>query len=149
MDFVTFEIAKKLKEKGFDWEESPFYSEQDRDEWKHKNSYEIPNPTYNKDIPFDSETQTMVAPHISIQKAMKWLRNEKKLHIGPCILADTDTDADGKIINEYVYWSFSVTNIETGDMIYFDNYEHIDDKRFDSYEEAVYAGIEYCLDNLI
>ena len=62
--------------------------------------------------------------------------------------ADADTDADGRVINEYIYWSFSITSIETGDMIYFE-YEHIDDKRFDYYEQAVLAGIEYVLDNLI
>ncbi len=33
-------------------------------------------------------------------------------------------------------------------MIYFE-YEHIDDKRFDSYEQAALAGISYVLDNLI
>ena len=27
-DYVSFETAKLLKEKGFDWDESPFYSEQ-------------------------------------------------------------------------------------------------------------------------
>lgn len=71
---------------------------------------------------------TIDAPTIS--QVLKWLRDEKKLYIEPCILADHDADVDGKIINEYTYWSFSVTSIETGDMIYFE-YEHIDDKRFD------------------
>lgn len=33
-DYVSFQTAKLLKEKGFDWPESPFYSEQDRDEWR-------------------------------------------------------------------------------------------------------------------
>ena len=31
-------------------------------------------------------------------------------------------------------------------MIYYE-YEHVDDKRFDSYEQAAIAGIEYVLDN--
>ena len=80
-DYVSFETAKLLKEKGFDWEESPFYSEQDRDEWIQNNSYKIPNPNYNADIPFDSETITMVAPHVSIQKAVKWLRDVHNLSV--------------------------------------------------------------------
>ena len=124
MDFVTFEIAKKLKEKGFDWETREIYE---------RNTLACRYEDY---------------PKPTISQALKWLRNEKKLYIEPCILADGDTDADGKIINEYVYWSFSVISIETGDMIYFE-YEHIDDKRFDSYEQAVLAGIEYVIDNLI
>lgn len=83
-----------------------------------------------------------------IYDVLKWLREEKKLHIEPCILADADTDADGKVINEFTYWSFSIVSIATGDMIYFE-YEHIDDMRFDSYEQATLAGIEYVLYNLI
>ena len=55
-----------------------------------------------------------------IYDVLKWLREEKKIHVEPCILADADIDADGKVINEYTYWSFSVTHIETGDMIYFE-----------------------------
>lgn len=88
-------------------------------------------------------------PLPKIGDALKWLRDEKKLYVEPCILADADTDADGKVITEYTYWSFSITHIETGDMIYFEYEQHIDDKRFDSYEEAALAGIEYILNNLI
>ena len=61
-DYVSFETAKLLKEKGFDWDESPFYSEQDRDEWRQNNNYTISNKSYNPDLPFDSETITIIAP---------------------------------------------------------------------------------------
>lgn len=137
MEICGFEIAKKLKEKGFRERTFGFYL------------LPIKLPQYpltyitgnhNKEDDFYS------APTIS--QVLKWLREEKKIHVEPCILADADIDADGKVINEYTYWSFSVTHIETGDMIYFE-YERIDDKRFDSYELAALAGIEYCLDNLI
>ena len=66
-DYVSFEVAKLLKEKGFNWEQSPFYSEQDRDEWVQNNNYNIPNPNYDETIPFDSETLNVVAPHVSLQ----------------------------------------------------------------------------------
>ena len=69
----------------------------------------------------------------TISQVLKWLREEKKIHIEPCILVDGDTDADGKII----------TYIESGDIIYFE------DKRFNSFEEAALVGIEYTLNNLI
>lgn len=150
MEFVTFEIAKKLKEKGFTCElpfamynelgkfcllttSAPYYVSSSGQKYREYYDYD------------DFDDKDCVCPTIS--QVLQWLREEKKIHIGPCILADTDTDADGKIINESVYWSFSVTSIETGDMIYFE-YEHIDDKRFDSYEQAALAGIEYCLENL-
>ena len=53
-DYVSFETAKLLKEKGFDWIESPFYSEQDIDEWKQNACYSIQNPYYNENNPFDT-----------------------------------------------------------------------------------------------
>lgn len=152
MDFVTFEIANKLKEKGFKEKCVAYY-------WEKINEH-TPAFVVEDNIPEDgiclldllsnhnqAEWSCFIdAPTIS--QVLKWLREEKKLHIEPCVLADSDTDADNKIINEYTYWSFSIISIETGDMIYFE-YEHIDDKRFDTYEQAVLAGIEYVLDNLI
>lgn len=132
--FVTFEKAKKLKEKGFNEPCYKYYQKGvlDSDDCWNR---------YNK-----GTANRCSAPTIS--QVLKWLREEKKIHIEPCILADADTDADGKVINEYIYWSFCITSIESGDMIYFE-YEHIDDRRFNSFEEAALAGIEYALDNLI
>lgn len=134
-DCVTFEIAQKLKEKGYPLlrvikqNGNPIIYDlpKNHPNWQNCNAYYIP----------------------TISQVLKWLRDEKKLYVEPCILADADTDADGKVITEYTYWSFSITHIETGDMIYFEYEQHIDDKRFDSYEEAALAGIEYILNNLI
>jgi hypothetical protein len=149
-DFVTFELAKKLKEKGFDCSE-PFamYNELGVFHKLYSSAdfivgYSVKCRDYYDYEDFDD--RDYVCPTIS--QVLKWLREEKSIFVEPCVLADADTDADGKVINEYTYWSFTVTNIETGDMIYFE-YERIDDKRFDSYEQAAIAGIEYCLDNLI
>lgn len=142
-DFVSFELAKKLKEKGF---RKPCVATYDKDGMLGYNYFQ---PQSIRAVSFDDclclGDDCLTAPTIS--QVLKWLR-EKSIFVEPCILTDFDIDADGKVINEYTYWSFSVTNIETGDMIYFE-YEHVDDKRFDSYEQASIAGIEYCLDNLI
>lgn len=141
MEFVSFELAKKLKEKGYPQhiaDDAYITDNYGEDEYNIGDRLPIPIiPDYMDDVS---------APTIS--QVLKWLREEKDIHIEPCILADADTDADGKVINEYTYWSFSIYSIETGDMIYFE-YEHIDDKRFNSYEQAAIAGIEYVLDNLI
>lgn len=143
MDFVNFDLAKKLKEKGFPQvkrDALAMYNEEG--EWfslaKNLDEFE-----YSFE---DFDDRDCVCPTIS--QVLKWLREEHKVYIEPCILADCDTDADNKVINTYTYWSFSITNIETGDMIYYE-YEHIDDKRFNSYEQAAIAGISYVLDNLI
>lgn len=145
-DFVSYELAVKLKKKGFKKECLCYYIGNDL-------VYNIESPIINNQLWFCHNKYDNIwhrdnidAPTIS--QVLKWLRKEKKIHIEPCILADKDIDADGKVINEYTYWSFSVTHIETGDMIYFE-YESIEDKRFDSYEQTALAGIEYVIDNLI
>lgn len=145
-DYVSIETAKLLKEKGYDWEESPFYSEQDRDEWRHNNSYEIPNPTYNKDIPFDSEIQIMVAPHISIQMAMKWLREVHNLVI--CVeIGNENYKGNTDYSNpDRWYWFFDITN-KKGVVI--DTESDYILKEYSSYEESCEAAIKYCLENLI
>lgn len=143
-DYVSFETAKLLKEKGYDWEESPFYSEQDKDEWRYNNSYEIPNPTYNKDIPFDSETQTMVAPHISIQLAMKWLREVHNLfveiHYATALILQPHTTIYFEIFYMSLDYTTSGKNMLPDDYII---------EYYTSYEEACEAAIKYCLENLI
>lgn len=150
-EFVKFELSKKLEEKGFVCD-LPFAMYNELGQFallttsapirRAESGY-----TYRDYYAYvDFDENDFIAPTIS--QVLKWLREVKKLYVEPCILADADTDADGKVINEYTYWSFSIKNIETGGMIYFE-YEHIDDKRFDSYEESAINGIDYVLDNLI
>lgn len=141
---VPFEISKKLQEKGFKEECLCHYVGVDL-------VYNIESPIANNQLWFCHNKYDNIwhrghvdAPTIS--QILKWLREEKKIYVEPCILADTDTN--DRITKEYPYWSFSITNIETGDRIYFE-YEHIDDKKFDSYEQAALAGIEYVIDNIL
>lgn len=150
MDFVTFEITLKLREKGFREECIAYYHTDgellyNRDQYRGGN-YKSLLRSYNSLPKNPIGCEQIDAPTIS--QVLKWLREKKKIHIEPCILADADTDADGKVIKEFTYWSFSIVSIATGDMIYFE-YEHIDDMRFDSYEQAALAGIEHVLYNLI
>lgn len=120
-EFVSFELAKKLKEKGF------------RDKC-YKHYYpDSPDWFLSSYLECDNYSSYVDAPTIS--QALKWLREEKKIHIEPSVLAGAD----------YVYWIFGVTDIENGAMMYF-AYGNSDDKRFDSYEQAALAGIEYALD---
>lgn len=135
-DYVSFEIAKLLKEKGFDWCESPFYSEQDRDEWRQNNSYTIPNMLYDPDLPFDSETLTLVAPHVSIQMAMKWLREVHHLVIQ---IEFIDFLEHGEV------WLYSIIERKTIKQLT-DRDENFTEH---SYEEACESAIKYCLENLI
>lgn len=135
-DYCSFETAKLLKEKGFDWCESPFYSEQDRGEWIQHNNYAIPNPAYNPDIPFDWESLPVVAPHVSLQMAMKWLRE-----VHHCVICITPLTfhCDG-IVSKWGYCIWADDNTEVDE----DN-----TPEFDTYEDTCEAAIKYCLENLI
>lgn len=126
-DYVSSDIAKLLREKGFDWDDSPFSSEQEKDEWIQNNSYSIPNPNYNADIPFDSETLTMVAPHISLQKAMKWLRVVHNIDICafPCYY-------------NYNSWGYDCQIFKNKDLL-------LSLTQFSSFEKAVETAVEVAL----
>lgn len=132
-DYVSFETAKLLKEKGFDWEWSPFYSEQDKDEWNKNNNYNIPNPNYDATIPFDSETLNVVVPHVSLQMVMKWLRNTHNIDI------IVPPQYDG------IKWTYSAIIFKL--LIPCIEIRLNDNK--DKKEEACEAAIKYCLENLI
>jgi hypothetical protein len=130
-DLVTFEIAKKLKEKGFREECFARYYCSDKAYFE-RNSYH-PNTEsifycYNNDE--DLSRFYIDAPTIS--QVLKWLREEKNIILTPnpsyfegdcCLGWDCDVWASG-------------------------NYDYccVDYK---TYEQAAIAGIEYVLDNLI
>lgn len=141
-DFVTFEIAKKLKEKGF--------------------SCEIPFAMYNEIACFcllttaapmtvcasgfkyreyydyeDFDEHDYIAPTIS--QVLKWLREEKKIQIG------IDIYDDG--------WFFDIASFYKEDTgvyeIKLPYKSSAVTPAYDSFEQASLAGIEYVLDNLI
>jgi hypothetical protein len=149
-DFVTFELAKKLKEKGFDCSE-PFamYNELGVFHKLYSSAdfivgYSIKCRDYYDYEDFDD--RDYVCPTIS--QVLKWLREEKKIHITILVITDFSTDADNNICEEWSFWSFYVTNLNDGSAIY-DDCQRIDSIEHQSYEESAIAGIEYVLDNLI
>ena len=130
MEFISFELAKKLKEKGFKMEYPfamynelgvfhPLYSSVGIDE-----SYEYYN--FNE--------HDVIAPTIS--QVLKWLREEKNIHI---IVEISDSG-----------WYFTLypnARWENGKLKsdkYIMSFKHKV-----SYEQSALAGIEYVLDKLI
>ena len=136
-DFVSFEIAKKLKEKGFPQHiTEDAYIIDNYSEEKYNIGDRLPIqyvPDYMADV---------AAPTIS--QVLKWLRNTHKLFISPCVITDYQDDFH----RDTTYWSFIVVNIESGDAIYRE-YERVTEKRYESYEQAAIAGVNYCLENMI
>ena len=130
-DHVTFEIAKKLKEKGFNIPSYFYYRTDD----KFLHNAVVGKPlVYNDKI----DDEVIIAP--TTTQVLKWLRKEKKISIEPGIHCSLKWVCgiygfnDG--IDDFTPYSNDVIN-DTVCILY------------DSYEQAALAGIEYVLDNLI
>jgi hypothetical protein len=127
-DFVPFEIAQKLKEKGYPLlrvikqrgEPIIYDLPKNHPNWQNCNAYYIP----------------------TISQVLKWLREEKKIYIGisymPKIINETG------ILNDFYYPTFQ--KIGLFEPMFFIG----ENNTYDSYEKAAIAGIKYVLDkNLI
>jgi hypothetical protein len=117
-DYVSFEMAKLLVRKGFD-----FNAE-----------YESYYTLEGVIVYFKDKTQDInIAPRITLQMAMKWLRGVHNTNIDIVSVWNQ---------KRFEYQVFIVTP---------ENAKHcyVDEKLYLSYEKAAEAGIKYCLDNLI
>ena len=120
-DYVSFEVAKLLKDKGFD--ECPLFRYDDCGQLWVKGGY---NKTLKWHFP---------AP--TLQMALKWLRIKHNIGIFPstyCLLKD------GKLTHPY---GTCITDLVTYEII-------VDDcLPAETYEEAIENALIYCLKNLI
>ena len=133
-DFVPYELAVKLKEKGF--REKCLYRYRNYSKTLHPNQVETEFARkieyseffkcYNSYIDNDVDAPT-------ISQVLKWLREEKKIFID----IRTSIDLNGKEHFSY-YIIHNKVSIREG-------YTDFDWK----FELAALAGVNYCLDNLI
>lgn len=121
-DYVSFETAKLLKEKGFDEDCSRFYMPNGNGRWKYEHYHD-----------FD-RSERIECP--TIQMAMKWLRDVHKKVIN---VEYIDFLEHGEV------WSYSVLDRNT----FHEFTEKSESFTEHSYEEACEEGIKYCLKNLI
>ena len=125
-DFVTFELAKKLKEKGFKEKVIKYYG-------KHENMFDCHPPLDMNDCGYRCSAPT-------ISQVLKWLRKEHHLHfevVGAAYgynLIISDTPDKGGTDRYYSHMNDDGPN---------------DGGAWDKYEDCVLYGIEYVLDNLI
>ena len=128
-DYVSFETAKLLKEKGFDEPCSNRYYE------THSGFDLGLDPGYTnshwEDLYKNMGVRNYSAP--TIQMAMKWLRNVHNIHF----VVEPFTHDGNKI-----YYGVNVLDKDLVTVIY----ENLEDN---TYEQACEAGIRYCLENLI
>ena len=137
-DFVPFELAVKLKEKGFRELCLAYYTNDDTlyYNYSHKAgaSYTDCYLSHNL-MPKDFVSGKFVdAP--SISQVLKWLREEKKIHI----IVEIADSGWYYTIYPNIRWENGKLKSDTYIMSF---------KNKDSYEQAALAGIEYVLGNLI
>ena len=126
-DFVSFELAKKLKEKGYPQKPDnmncmPYY------EYDEVANYIALCNEIVWHMSTEPRDNIFAAP--AIHKVLKWLREEKKQHIGVVL---TTMDFYKPIICKCEIFGARIDNLPPRC----------------SYEQAAIDGITYCLDNLI
>ena len=120
-DFITYESAKKLKEKGFDWQTF---------DW-----YDMAGNFCKGFMPRELMCREYYAPTIS--QVLKWLREEKLILIGLSPMQEYGGD-------EVIEWCSTVYKADKqGGLSWQEEFY------YQSYEQAALAGIEYVLGNLI
>lgn len=126
-DFVTFEIAKKLKEKGFPQhitEDAYIIDNDEEDKYQIGDRLPIPLiPDYMNDI---------AAPTIS--QVLKWFRKKYSIHISTKPYSCEDGLMWLYEIRKFSKYIIAVVANKTG---------------FTEEEQAALAGIEYVLENII
>lgn len=149
-DFVNFKLAQKLKEKGFDckypfamYDEDgdsyPLFTSCDEDE---DSKCIFGKRMYYGYDDFVGDKDAVIAPIIS--QVLKWLREEKKIHITANMYQDESEDADGRIVDKWCFWNWDIQSCISGNFL-----QDGDDAEYESYESATLAGIEYAINNLI
>lgn len=118
-DYVSFETAKLLKDKGFDEECLRFYMPNGYGVWKYEHYHDF-------DISDRIECPTL-------QMAMKWLREVHKISI--------EITSTGYLVDNDVEWE---CDIKAGHRLYF---KHITCEK--SFESCAETAIKYCLEHLI
>ena len=126
-DYVSFETAKLLKEKGFNDEVKSFYgydSEFKVWEFEEDDRWDTPN---------NWGSYYCSAP--TLQMAMKWLREKYRLEIYPY----------HDMFQENNKWWYGIEKFTKG----CSNCQYEEEPIYSTYEEACEAAIKYCLENLI
>lgn len=133
-EFVTFEIAEKLKEKGYN---KPFYFYYRTDDECIHHVNTCDPLVYSDKI----DDEVVIAPTTS--QVLKWLREEKAISVEPY------ASASGWRVTICRAYHQDRCDAGGGTCLKEEVIGYNDGGAFEKYEEAALAGIEYVLDNLI
>lgn len=132
MECVDFNLAKKLKEKGFPqhWSDQHYVLENEYED----DFFEV-GAKYPVEVIYDY-IPTIAAP--TIPQVLKWLREEKNIHVSSVLWPK------GWYVD---IQSFTKETGENG--VYYKVNNEFQSIDYETYEEAVIAGVNHCLENLI
>lgn len=133
--YVSFETAKHLKEKEFDWKVFHFYDRYGYLKHRVGDCYSL----YNWNYPTKDKYGSHYCSAPTQQMACSWLR-ERGIHIMPTI--GCDVDRTPRIFYGVVIALFN----DRGDITYIDS---LDENGYNEPEDAVEAALQYALKNLI
>lgn len=134
-DYVSFETAKLLKEKGFDCPCKVWYSEYTSQFFRGEKYTIIEFDGHNR----FNENYKFLCYAPTLQMAMKWLREVHHYYIQVML----DSWACGGHMGYYVV--IQKTDLDFEMMLQ----DAVDEVFYQTYEEAAEAAIRYCLENLI
>lgn len=135
--YCSFEVAKLLKEKGFDESCECFYDTENNDASIVNGWMDISNSELE-----EREFVCYSAP--THQMAMAWLREVHNLYICPkycCFCGSKPND------RPYFKWEARILKLPSSNIIYPQPLDMCD--YYETYEEAVEAALKYVLENLI
>jgi hypothetical protein len=133
-DYVGFETAKLLKEKGFDWECRAFWKEWDgKITLCHCGSSHVFEHCHNSMLEGYNDDSELNVTAPTLQMAIKWLKEEHNLGVIPHW---------SQVSGEFGCRIYDLT--KKGSQEY-----HSIRGSFEGFEEPAELGIKYCLENLI
>lgn len=140
--YVTFEVAKLLKEKSFDWEVRTYYNE-DGDELRlHDDFSDMSNSEIDTCDPDYIDYLDIHCTRPTQQMAMRWLRENYDIMIIP----NRDKIVDVAPEPFYDYYCIIRHN---GNEYWISSLDLPDAQHYTEYEDVVEAALQYCLTNLI
>lgn len=125
-DFISFDLAKKLKEKGYTLDTAHHYDDN--------------GGIVVSLVEFD---ERCVYPCPEIHQVLKWLREEKAISVEPY------ASASGWRVTICRAYHQDRCDAGGGTCLKEEVIGYNDGGAFEKYEEAALAGIEYVIDNLI
>lgn len=134
MEYVNFDTAKKLRDKGFPqhWSDMAYIDGYGEEEEGYEVGGKYPIEFISDYIP--------IVPAPTIAQVLRWLREEKKIFV------EVALSPEG--YRNIIYTGVYCMKTPAAHHFTFDGFFNLEDSNYMTYELAALAGIKYALDKL-